>query len=203
MTKQMGISIVLIGISQMTFVPISQGEIREVSAQAKTTYAKTDAPVRIPRTFFEKSIIGSIHAQTLNQPSGKGDFQSSSPLTWIEYPTQLPAPQPGARADFRDFKGCLQYSDNRNLSICFNVMPDVSSVGMNTREMSLDGVEKIIAEQLLDNCPFSLKKVEITQADRTESGYIAKYAVNGDILPAQGCETGNQTFQVDVEFNQI
>jgi hypothetical protein len=170
------------------------------TAYANISYS--NHPIRIPRVFFENPIVGSLHAQLNAVNPRTRTFQASGPLAWTEYSTTLPVPKPGAIADYRDFKGCLQYNDYKELSVCFNVMPDVSSVGINQQEMTINGMDTLISDQLLDRCPFSVKTLTLTQVVHTQNGYIVQYTGSGEILSAQGCEPRNQNFQIKIELNQ-
>ncbi|MBI3542829.1 MAG: hypothetical protein HY075_06090 [Deltaproteobacteria bacterium] len=38
--------------------------------------------------------------------------------------------------DFRDHQGCATY-DELGVRLCFNILPDVSNVGVNARELTL------------------------------------------------------------------
>ncbi len=104
-------------------------------------------PVRINRSFFEKTYQQFVRVEINGTPldySGQG--------TWKEHPTQLPAPAPDAStgpvlADFRDFKACSSSDGAPGVQVCFNVMPDVSSVGLNAKEMKLEGLSQVVPSE--------------------------------------------------------
>lgn len=96
-------------------------------------------PLRVSRAFFE----GPLHATlVVGAPSSSNPRTFESAVSWDNQPTTLPPPDPSqgtVLADFRDTVGCAVLSDLENTGLCFDVMPDVSDVGINDREMRLQG----------------------------------------------------------------
>jgi hypothetical protein len=108
----------------------------------------------------------------------------SSPVVWNQEPTQLPAPQPGAIADFRDFTGCANYHNIDSVAVCFNVMPDVSSVGVNAKDVSLRNMESYIASELnvsQSGTQYEVSNVQFRDAKR--AGGQVTIGFTGDANP--------------------
>ena len=134
---------VLLAIGMLQLIPSSSRAVEENNENLNKK-----APVRISRVELRHDLIGAMSLETQGQESNAEPLEYESSLNWIEEPTQLPPPQEGALADFRDFRGCLQFQALDSVAVCFNVMPDVSSVGVNSREMSLQGIERFVSEEL-------------------------------------------------------
>ena len=170
---------------------------------------ETPKPVRISRPLLKKEIHGQITAGI--QGSKAHFFQSA--VYWREFPTTLPAPQPGAIADFRDFEGCLEFQDVQNLAVCFNVMPDVSSVGVNAKEMKLHGVENFMNEVLKQDpgltrfgefqpsrCEMSVQNVQFVRAARMDNRAV-RIEFSGEVLSsARGLDCKLQPRKVNLTF---
>jgi hypothetical protein len=144
-------------------------------------------PVRIPRVFFEKTLVGEFKVQLI--PESDFRLSAQGPITWKQQPTTLPMPLPGAEADFRDYTACAHYSETA-IDLCFNVMPDVSSVGVNSSEMQLHGIEKYITEELANladskGCEYEVKQVKFTQAERKKDQVTIQFAA--EAVPLAQC----------------
>ncbi len=160
----------------------------------------TSLPVRYPRHFLKQSLTGSI---TGNSEDGRIHFKASSPIAWVESPTTLAPPTNGAIADFRDFQGCMVYQDLSGLSLCFNVMPDVSSIGVNPKEMNLKGIEKFVMNQLNEQpetaqCSYAVREVNFQNAVRDYNRVRLYYTAMAE--PDNDCDFGDQTFEIKVHF---
>ncbi len=158
--------------------------------------------VRIPRVFFEKSITGTFVGRSSRVDQGSSPISIDSPVTWEEQSTTLPAPQPGALADFRDYKGCASYNQTP-IAVCFNVMPDVSSVGVNSREMQLIGIEKYMNEELskLSNsngCSYTTQNIQFKQASRNQNEVLIQFS--GDLIPGSDCNELKQPLEIQIKL---
>ncbi|MGZ3688324.1 MAG: hypothetical protein ACXWPM_09370 [Bdellovibrionota bacterium] len=144
MKKEKSSYLVWLVLGAMELVAASgcSGTEASASASPSASQAPIELPVRISRAFFEKSMVGEIHIRDLK---GSETFSApSSSVDWREDPTTLPAPGPGAIADFRDFQGCAEFSgEAEGVELCFNVMPDVSSVGVNAKDTKVQGLESL------------------------------------------------------------
>jgi hypothetical protein len=80
---------------------------------------------RLQRTFFERSVAGTIQY---------GPEEISSDVEWQE---ETP------RRDMSDRKGCASYEQANGARICFNVMADVTSLGVNGDETTLENGQAI------------------------------------------------------------
>src|SRR5205823_5562528 len=107
----------------------------------------TPLPIRISRDFFEKD---HLQAEVTVASQGTPPQTAQSSVSWEAQPTTLPPPDPRqgkVLADFRDYTGCAVLGDLEGVRLCFNVMPDVSNLGVNDREMKLQGVENVACSQ--------------------------------------------------------
>jgi hypothetical protein len=109
------------------------GDPTSSSSHSESSMPPTQAtqPLRLSRAFFEKSLVGSVTV---------GSDKTESDVTWTELPPTSPAPTGPVIADLRDHKGCASYDSVGNVSLCFNIMPDVSSVGVNAKDVSVTGL---------------------------------------------------------------
>ncbi|MCM2321865.1 MAG: hypothetical protein NDJ90_01240 [Oligoflexia bacterium] len=138
------------------------------------------APVRVNRSFFERTLESELKVVAAHQAPAVLASRSQ----WVEYPTELPLPEPTEEtgpvlADFRDFKACNELERPGDLKLCFNVMPDVSSVGLNAREMALEGLAALLPAR----CAEAAKDAKLVAASRDEDRFSVKFA-----LEAQGCQ---------------
>jgi len=154
-------------------------------------------PVRINRSFFEKdyqqSVQITVNGSALDY-SGRG--------TWKEQATDLPAPAPDEStgpvlADFRDFKACSSNDRAPGVGVCFNVMPDVSSVGMNAKEMKLEGLSQVVPSECSDAASQLAFKGATRSAYNPAGGpehYTAEFS-NGEAAGSRCALTIQVTFQ--------
>lgn len=168
-------------------------------------------PIRIPRVFFEGQVQGQIKIKSENSNLNRN---YSSPVIWKEeHPLQAPAPQE-ALADYRDFKGCAWFRDLDSLALCFNVMPDVSSVGVNTKEMQSQGIENFMIRELLEpieksDCTRTLPKMNFSKATRNSEQ--VKIYLSGQIIQdlnksCQALEPVNQppeAVNIEIELQSV
>src|SRR4051812_29463145 len=80
------------------------------------------APVRVSRSFFGASVEGSVR---LNG----APVRPSGPVTWLEGPGGT------------DHPGCAFFDPKGSLGVCFQLMNDVDSFGLNASEMQPVGLE--------------------------------------------------------------
>lgn len=141
----------------------------DVVSDSNSNVTQKKTPVRIPRSFFKGPLTG-----TLNVHSEMPVFQleKNTHVAWVEEPTELPPPQAGAIADYRDFTGCAQYSEIDSVAVCFNIMPDVSSVGVNQKDVSLRNLETYVTSELnstQNDNQYQIQNVQLVQSERTQS----------------------------------
>lgn len=111
-------------------------------------------PVRISRAFFEKSVEGEL--RIVSSAPGQGPVQTS--VSWSESGPIGDAPVATAEtgavlADFRDSRGCANLRDADGVEVCFKLMGDVSSVGLNAREMEATRLGGWVGRQVGQPCP--------------------------------------------------
>lgn len=116
----------------------SSGTARELASEApRQRY------VRVPREFFEGAVVARIIAGASAGPSSEL-FDGGA--TWTELPPRDPAPRGDAIADFRNFPGCAGFP-GESVRLCFDVMPDVSNLGVNAEELSAPGLAEWLASR--------------------------------------------------------
>jgi hypothetical protein len=154
----------------------AQNEMRAVHSQSSGE-APTLVPVRVSRALFEKEMKAEVR---LRDASGRLVDELGSAVEWVEYPPTAPAPSPDAIADFRDRDGCAWLSQEadspeRQPGVCFRLMGDVSSVGLNDREMRLENM----IEWAQARAP-GIQSLALVQATRDSSGFRATFDATDD-----------------------
>jgi hypothetical protein len=148
---------------------------------------KVELPVRVSRAFFqEQALLGRISAQT---PNKKIQMEFDSSVRWEEEPTTQSAPQPGALADFRDHQGCAQYVTQNGVAVCFNMMGDVYSLGVNSKDVQLRGVADYINQKLNDSsdqCTYQVENLRFAKAERDSSQVTLHYTGEATSSECQG-----------------
>lgn len=165
----------------------------------------TPKPVRVSRAFFQDKVrSGSITAVSNDsQPL----LEVKSPIEWNEEPTTQPAPEPGALADFRDHTGCAYYQNTQDTAVCFTMMGDVFSLGLNEKETQIRGVEQLVKDALVNqskssNCSYNFKNIRFDYA-KNESGTVQIYytaELNPESQQDESCETQNQKVQIQFQL---
>ena len=160
-------------------------------------------PVRISRSFFDNALIGKV---TVTSSDSKLHYVQESPISWIEEDPTDPAPGSDAIADFRDFRACATYENMSNpVAICFNVMPDVSSVKVNSDDTQLLGIESLANAAFLEagdvsGCTYSISNLQIQKIDRTSDFATIDYV--GQAVPVDSCEAPLQTVHFKLELQK-
>lgn len=103
-------------------------------------------PVRVSRSFFDAQIKGSIRVQGLAADDGL--------VGWSE------------AAVSEDHPGCATFSQSDGVKLCFNLMNDVDSFGVNSREMATSGIEAYLANRLGQPCPGIDWNISLAEASR-------------------------------------
>lgn len=88
-------------------------------------------PVRISRAFFESPVQGIVQ-------QNNDEYETTT--TWHEEPPTAPPPTGPVLGDFREHRGCAYYEKTNGIQLCFNVVPDVSSIGVNAKEVTVEGI---------------------------------------------------------------
>jgi hypothetical protein len=161
-----------------------------------------DSPIRISREFFRSHLLGKISIESSN--SGV-NILKNSPVLWREYPSTDPEPQAGALADFRDHQGCAYLSGAEGLAVCFTMMGDVSSLGINSREMKILGVQEYftsayqIAGSTGLNCRPEIQNVRFEKALSSE-GMVALTFLSSAVIQSE-CKIPDDVLKVKIQFS--
>lgn len=170
-------------------------------------------PLRVSRSFFKGSLQATL---VIGSPDSPNSSTFESGVSWDNHATALPPPDPSqgpVLADFRDTVGCAVLSDLESTGICFDVMADVTDVGINNQEMRLQGPQGVscsvpapaggrsdasmaiqaggspaardVAGEILPPSPFRL-----VSARKTDKSLVLEFA------PAQGASCGVSTIQL-------
>lgn len=141
--------------------------------ESRQPTTSTSANARVSRAFFERSLAGKVRVHISNA-ANLPDEQESDVL-WEERP------------EAADHEGCLRYAQTGNVSICFNVMSDVTSVGLNNEEAALRGVNQILQAMYPTDCEVKARSIRLTQAKTTEQDLHASFLV--DIEARGNCKS--------------
>ncbi|MEO5970696.1 MAG: hypothetical protein ABIQ95_12275 [Bdellovibrionia bacterium] len=158
-------------------------------------------PIRISRNFFRSPLFGKISIVSNNVELSTS---SISPILWIEYPPSAPAPEQGALADFRDHLGCAYLSGTEGFAVCFNMMGDVSSLGINSREMKVFGIEdyfkstyQIFSTQ--HKCQPDVQNIRFEGATGSEGKIDLSFVA--DTLTQAGCKNYDDVLKIQFQMS--
>ncbi len=144
----------------------AQNTLRPISASGSTPAGSAQpAPVRMNRALFEQPMDFTLQ---LRDTTGKLVDELGGAVDWVEYPPTAAAPAPDAIADFRDHDGCVWFESG--VGLCFKVMGDVSSVGLNSREMRSEG----LLEWAHARAP-GIQSIQLVRATRDSSGFQVSF----------------------------
>ena len=161
-------------------------------------------PVRISRSFFESNLDGKI---TVSSAQTDAFYTQESPITYTQEEPTAPPPAADARADFRDFRACASFSGfSDQVGLCFNVMPDVSSISANSKTMTIVGIQELADRALNDSsvsngCTFKVTHLEIQNATRSYDNAVIEYV--GQAIPKDGCKAPIQTLTFKIELQRV
>lgn len=151
----LGLAQTLLSTSGCTAPTASTPQTQEAEASRVDAQGFEDEPVRLSRAFFSRSLTGAVR---LNGEEVQSD------VSWNEYAATAPAPTEPVIADFRDRKGCASYDSADGIQLCFNIMPDVSSVGVNNDEVTLEGV-----------CGGQFQNAKLVHAEKRDDGIAVTF----------------------------
>lgn len=148
--------------------------------------------VRLSRAFFERSLAGKMQV-TPADGSPTAEFDSN--VTWKE---QLPAiREVGSVAP--DHLGCASYEE-LGTRLCFYIMSDVTSVGINADEISAPSLGRAVAAADQSGCNANLQNLRFAQATKDGDSAV-KVNFVGDRPAQEGCTAG--PVMVTLELRQI
>lgn len=145
--------------------------------------------VRLSRGFFEdQPLSGSV---SLRDSNGAALYERKSAVNWQIGEPNRPEPTPGFVADFRDRPGCAVMESG--LQFCLLTSPDVSTVEVNQRKASLQGLEALVTQTA--NSPGTCSPVvKYVDANRSETALSVVFEVTG-------CSV--QPLRAEVAFQKI
>jgi len=154
-------------------------------------------PVRIPLSLFNSPLTGSIDVKW-NDFDG-ASFSLTSPIEWeIEDSSDI-QPEAGSIAYFKDYTGCAYYN-SYEFAVCFKVMGDVPSVGVNKKEMFLKNVDKYLSSLNLSStsipCSSNVQNIHFVDANRNGREVAIHFA--GELQPLPNCKTSANS--VDIQM---
>jgi len=165
------------------------------STQIPAMADEPSMPIRISTHFLKSSnLTGSYTVQSPQSKVPALNFSISGPIQWSESPSNEPAPGPGAIADFRDSLGCATYTET-NAALCFQIMGDVMSVGVNSREMK----SQVAARDGEGSCSYEIKNTQFIKATGNNTSVTVLFS--GNAVPQGDCpSTGEQPVQIQFEL---
>jgi hypothetical protein len=168
-----------------------------------TETATKPHPVRVSRAFFiDQKLSGQI---TVKTPSGE-DIHVKTPIEWFEEPTSQKPPRAGALADFRDHPGCAHYQGADTVAVCFNMMGDVYSLGVNGKDVTLRGVESYLTDAISRStqsgeCSYTVKNIQFIKASKSDHEVSIHY--QGDLVPDSKCTQSPTQLAVQFQFQSV
>lgn len=189
-------------VSQLFLLQTALSAFASLSAVAGENQP-TALPIRISTSFLNQNNLTGSYSVQSNIPVL--NWNISSPIEWSEIPTDEPAPSPGAIADFRDSVGCASYTD-APVALCFKVMGDVMSVGVNSREMKTRGVRESLNQILAyaddSECTYRVRDTHFIEATGTNTDVTLLFAA--DAVTEQGCPHPDiQPIQIQFSLRSI
>lgn len=143
-------------------------------------------PVRVSRSFFSSHVNGTIRVQ--------GQSAETGAVGWSETPA-------GA-----DRVGCARFSQAGGIEICFELMNDVDSFGVNGREMTEAGVAAYLSDRLGPPCPGVEWVVSLGGASRlpatVSSRAVTSFEVQFNAQAPAGSGCVAQPVRVDFSFQK-
>lgn len=154
------------------------------AAERAAAEKRLKIPPRINRDFFERNLIGKVQVPEYSE--------DQSSVEWAELPTTLPEPEPGYIADFRDHPGCARFVQAGGMELCFNIVPDVSSVDLTAEALTLNNakqyVEQALGARYGADCTGVVQGLSFVQAERSEDEVRVRFNAERSSLAAErGC----------------
>ncbi len=130
------------------------------------------APVRVSRVIFEKPLQAAVRVVS---SAGEPIIESSS-VSWMETPVEVSVPPSNGDQPvvvFHDTIGCATLDELAApdpVQVCFKLMGDVSSAGLNEKEMWVTGLREWLRDRGTDVGELRLRSVQ-----REDSGFALVY----------------------------
>jgi hypothetical protein len=150
----------------------------------------------VSRGYFEAPLSAEVRVKS---PEKASAVVYSSAVQWAEYPPTDPPPSPTEQtgpvlADFRDHQGCARMTEAGDWELCFRMMGDVDSVGINAKDVTPKGLAQWIDRELDGNCRADAWKTVFVRGARDGKKVIISYEMDREVRP--GCAQG--PIRVDV-----
>jgi hypothetical protein len=131
--------------------------------------SNTPQYVRVARSFFDSPLSGSV---TVTDANGQASTEKATAIGWQVQAAGPSAAGSGVVADFSDSLGCAVYENIPSVKLCFQLMGDVSSVGLNSREMTAEGLSGALSNPSPGDVGTTARLVSV---ERTTQGLTADY----------------------------
>ena len=183
----------LLGVIQV-FASITYAE------EYRSTDLSFTSPIRIAREFVRSPLLGKLSIESRNSGLSVA-LTTASPILWIEYPSSDPEPQPGAISDFRDHLGCAYLSGAEGVAVCFVMMGDVSTLGVNSREMKVSGLPEYFKNsyQIISTCQPDIQNIRFEGASGSE-GKI-EFSFIADTVNQLECKISPDVLKVQFQMS--
>lgn len=161
-----------------------------------TSHGAAAPSFRLSRAFFEKTVVGTLQ---IADGARQQTIILDSNIVWHDYPTTIPpSPRTDLIADFREHQGCAIYQDIDGLKLCFNVVPDVSSLAVNDKEVKIEGISNV--SEPFASCAMTLHFTGASRNDGLVSiSFVARSGV--DAIGNPDCQ--NRNVAIDLTLRQL
>ena len=151
-------------------------------AWASESQARPITP-RVNLAFFEPPSEGTLKIQTdqnSEERQGKSQWAVGAPIGEAPQATEETGP---VLADFRDRVGCATFGGSglQGVSLCFKVMGDVSNLGLNEREVWIEGLENVVPSE----CTNSSQTVAFSKGSRDDESFTVEFVSTNPECPAR------------------
>jgi hypothetical protein len=142
--------------------------------------------VRVSRSFFDGAVEGSVRVR---------DEASSSAVSWREEDT------------WQDHPGCATFEQAGGLELCFTLMNDVDSFGLNEREMGVRGLESYLLTRLGEPCPGAAWEVDLSSSSRlpetVPSRAVMSFTASYTAKPSSGSGCEAKPVSIDLTVQKL
>lgn len=162
-----------------------------LSENSSSSSSADSQNVRLSRAFFEKSLAGKMQ---IVPADGSASTEIDSDVSWRE---EMPAlREPGQMA--ADHPGCATFNQ-AGARLCFNIMSDVTSVGVNADETTAPNLGRAAAEAAPEGCNAPIQNIRFVHAEQND-GFL-KVSFMGDRPAQENCQAGR--LLINLELRQI
>jgi hypothetical protein len=157
----------LLGLAQLALAAgchagaASDWLLSSTSPSSEETSPEALPPARVSRAFFEKPLMGTLHA---------GDQAVLSRVSWQESPPAEP-PTSG------NHEGCAVFQDAGGAMVCFNVVNDVTSISLDPSSVDV--------QELCEGGGFQSAQVVSSPASREATAVVISALCDGRPMTAE------------------